>query len=313
MFRVARPFRLPRWRLSRAAGPFPVLRLLAVAPLAPALVATFAIGAAAFAQADTLIHIGPFSFPNPFARPAPPSDGTWRSEDRPTRRHSASENGRRRAFADGGPMNVCVRTCDGSFFPLPYSGASGATLGEVCQALCPNAAIALYTMPFGGTIDEAASPTGARYMALSNALKFQQTFDPSCSCRRPDQTWADALASAERRFGHNAHDIIVTVEASARMSRPKPDPDAREPLTNAANPSGAEDTGAPGSIEAGLDVEGVDTKLKAATAAVSREASGIRDDVTDAPVHLGLKAGEVIQERDPHGRTRRVRILAPWF
>jgi hypothetical protein len=26
---------------------------------------------------------------------------------------------------------------------------------EICQSLCPNATVALYSLPFGGTIDEA--------------------------------------------------------------------------------------------------------------------------------------------------------------
>ncbi len=315
MFRVARPRRLRSLRLSRAVGS------LAVATLALTLLAAVAIGAPAFAQSrgcyrcpDMSIHIGPFSFPNPFASP-PPSEGVWRSDDRRSRRHSASENrdGRRQAYGGGGSMYVCVRTCDGSFFPLPYSGASGASLEAVCQALCPNAAVGLYTMPFGGTIDEGASVAGERYTALPNALKFQQTYDPNCSCRRPDQSWADALAAAERRFGHRSHDIVVTVEASAQMSRPKPDPNAQATARNGANPIGDAALGAADSVNSGLDVEGVDTRLKAATAAVSRETSGIQDDEANEAVHLGLKAGRVVEDSAPDGGTRRVRILAPSF
>jgi hypothetical protein len=286
-----------------------------VATLALALLTTVAIGLPAFAQnaacarcSDSFFHIGPFSFPNPFARPPPPSEG-FRIEDRPSRRHGPSE--RRQAF--GGSMSVCVRTCDGSFFPLPYSGASGATLEEVCQALCPGASVELYSMPFGGTIDEGASATGARYAALPNAFKFQQTYDPNCSCRRPDQSWADALAAAERRFGHHSHDIIVTAEASAEMSRPKPGPAAQATARNAAPPPGTPAPGAAESLDPGLDVEGVDTRLKAATAAVSRETSGIEESQANGGAHFGLKAGRVIEDSAPDGGTRRVRILAPSF
>ncbi len=310
MFRVVRLLRLRRRPVSRPVRPIPIRGPFAVATLALTL-----LGAAAIivpANAQTWIHIGPFSFPNPFVRPAPPREGVWRSEDRPSHHHSASENHERRQTF-GGSMYVCVRTCDGSFFPLPYSGASGASLEDVCQALCPNTAVELYTMPFGGTIDEGASATGARYSALQNAFKFQQTYDPTCSCRRPNQSWADALAAAERRFGHNSHDIIVTVEASEQMSRPKPNPNPQATGPNAAQPTGDAAQGAADSLDSGLDVEGVDTRLKAATAAVSRETSGIQEEEMNVGVHLGLKAGRVVEERAPDGGTRRVRILTPSF
>jgi hypothetical protein len=203
-----------------------------------------------------------------------------------------------------------VRTCDGSFFPLPYEGASGSTLEQVCQALCPNAATALYTMPFGGTIDEATASDGAHYTSLPNALRFQQSYQESCSCRRPAQSWADALSAAEAKYGRrSAHEFVVTVEASAEMSRPKADPRARAAASNDANAERITTTSA--GADPGLDANGVDTKLKAAAAAVSRETSGIKDDETDAGTYLGLRRGQVVEDDDPDGGRRRVRILAP--
>jgi hypothetical protein len=205
-----------------------------------------------------------------------------------------------------------VKTCDGSFFPLPYSSAHGATLGEMCQALCPNAEVALYTMPFGGTIDLGVSETGASYMELPNALKFQQSYESSCSCRPPGQSWAEALAAAEARFGRHAHETVMTEEASAAMSRPKPEPKARPPVPNAANPTDAQGASTD-SVDPRLDVNGVDTKLKAATAAVSRETSGIKDETVIRGSYFGLKDGRAVDESDPDGGKRRVRILSPLF
>src|SRR5277367_5166830 len=128
--------------------------------------------------------------------------------------------------AHAGSYAVCVRTCDGSFFPVSYSGAGSRadSLEEVCRALCPNADVALYSFPFGGTVDEAASASVEAYANLPNAGKFEKTFDPSCSCRRRGQSWADALANAEVKLGRDYKtDIIVTPEKSAELSRPKPD------------------------------------------------------------------------------------------
>src|SRR5208283_4211388 len=103
-------------------------------------------------------------------------------------------------------------------------------------ALCPNADMALYSYPFGGTIDESASTTGEAYADLPNAGKFQHTFDPTCSCRRKGQSWADALADAEARYGHEKHDIIVTPEKSAEMARPIVDPKAKPAVDPKAKP-----------------------------------------------------------------------------
>ncbi len=140
--------------------------------------------------------------------------------------------------AHSGSYAVCVRTCDGSFFPVSYSGAGSRadSLEDVCRALCPNADMALYSFPFGGTIEEAASPTGEPYANLPNASKFEKTYDSSCSCRRKGQSWADALADAEARYGHEKHDILVTPEKSAEMARPIIDPKAKPAMDSKGKP-----------------------------------------------------------------------------
>jgi Protein of unknown function (DUF2865) len=308
MFGIAR---LLRRRHARGRPAVP--RCLPLWTLALAFVASAAINGPASAQSagcNRCIQIGPFSFPNPFAGPwsAPSETPGVRARHGWERRRAASSG--ERSAREGGSKYVCVKTCDGSFFPLPYSRASGATREEVCQALCPNADVSLYTMPFGGTIDEGVSSTGSPYMALPNALKFQQSYESSCSCRRPGQSWADALAAAEARFGHRKHDIVVTEEASALMSRPRLDPKAKPP---ASIPANSKNDQAADSLDRGLDIDGVDTKLRAATAAVSRGTSGIKEDDGHGGSFFGLSQGQVVHESDPDGGQRRVRILNPMF
>jgi hypothetical protein len=207
----------------------------------------------------------------------------------------------------GGRYAVCVRACDGSFFPVSFFGAASGsdTLEQVCRSLCPNADVALYSFPFGGTIGEAVSSTGVPYAHLPNSGKFEQTYDRSCSCRAPGQSWAEALADAEAKFGRHSHDIVVSVEDAERMSRPVEDPKAKP----AAVDPGETGDAAP----VALDINGVDTTLRAATAAVSRETSGIRYEDAQHRVSFGLKQGQTIEERDPDGSTRRVRVLPATF
>jgi hypothetical protein len=221
-----------------------------------------------------------------------------------------SERPKRGAF--GGSYVVCVRTCDGSFFPVSYFGVNPSDVQEICQSLCPNATVALYSLPFGGTIDEAVSINGEPYANLSNAHKFEQTFDASCSCRAPGQSWAEALAAAEAKYGHHPHDIIVTEAQSLRMSRPLQDPNETPAVPQSAQ-GGA--TTAAESVEPAdnLDINGVDIGLKAAAAAMSRATSGILYEGAQSGANYGLHQGQTVDETGPDGRTRRVRILPPAF
>ena len=209
-----------------------------------------------------------------------------------------------------GAYMVCVRTCDGSFFPFSYSGAGNHadSLEEVCQALCPNADVALYSFPFGGTIEQAISTSGEAYPNLPNAGKFEQAYDPNCSCRRQGENWAEALAFAEAKYGRHSSDILVSVEAAERMSRPVQD--------SAARPAAADrDQNRAPAVQPppGLDINGVDLSLRAATAAISRDSAGIREDDTEDAASFGLNVGHTMEESSPDGSIRHVRVLPSTF
>jgi hypothetical protein len=239
--------------------------------------------------------------------------------------------------AHSGSYAVCVRTCDGSFFPVSYSGAGSRadSLEDVCRSLCPNADMALYSFPFGGTIEEAASPTGEPYANLPNAGKFEKAYDASCSCRRKGQTWAEALADAEARYGHEKHDILVTPEKSAEMARPIIDPKAKltidskgKPIVPNASllagpgatpvlgpvPGAGANPGAPSLDTATapvLDANGADTKLSAAAATVSREGSGIAGDDLQSAKSFNVNQGRMVEVTGSDGVKHSVRIVGP--
>jgi Protein of unknown function (DUF2865) len=266
-----------------------------------------------------------------------------RFEDRGGEEHGApGQSGEKGPVqAHSGSYAVCVRTCDGSFFPVSYSGAGSRadSLEDVCRSLCPNADMALYSFPFGGTIEEAAAPTGEPYANLPNAGKFEKTFDPTCSCRRKGQSWAETLADAEARYGHEKRDILVTPEKSAEMARPIIDPKAKPaldlkgkpimpgasvvagpPTAPGAGPATVPAAGpgvAPGapSLDTAtapvLDASGADTKLSAAAATVSREGSGIAGGDVDNATSFSVKQGRTVESTGPDGAKRSVRIVGP--
>lgn len=125
----------------------------------------------------------------------------------------------------GGPMAICVRQCDGGFFPLSYSARSSNLddLATMCRALCPNAEVKLYTASQSKVLSSALSIDGEAYSDHPNAHKFEKTYDPACGCKPPGQSWAEALAEAERLIAErHAKDQVVTAEQAEQLSRPLP-------------------------------------------------------------------------------------------
>lgn len=125
----------------------------------------------------------------------------------------------------GGSQALCVRSCDGGFFPLSVAAhrTESEQLADLCQALCPNAEVSVYTRSPYQDIKTAVSLDGATpYSDLPNAFRFQKGFDSTCTCKPPGQSWADVLAPAEQLLGRvSKSDIVVTPEKSAELARPK--------------------------------------------------------------------------------------------
>ncbi|WP_332310716.1 DUF2865 domain-containing protein [Methylocystis silviterrae] len=145
----------------------------------------------------------------------------------------------------GGPMAICVRACDGGFFPITYSARSSNLddLATMCRALCPNAEVKLYTASQGKGLSSALSIDGEAYSDHPNAHKFEKTYDPSCGCKPPGQSWAEALAEAERLIAErHAKDQVVTAEQAEQLSRALPPGVARGRKAKGSAPAAPEPT-----------------------------------------------------------------------
>ncbi len=89
--------------------------------------------------------------------------------------------------------SVCVRLCDGYFFPidaLPRARDAGEEAAE-CSGLCPDAPTQLFVEPAGSDrIEDAVAGDGARYTALPVAFRNRTSFDKTCAChRRPGESF----------------------------------------------------------------------------------------------------------------------------
>lgn len=128
------------------------------------------------------------------------------------------------AFA-GGYRTICVRTCDGFFFPIRQNGSSATTTidADLCQASCPNAEVKLFLQPLEKEVDTAVSVDGTtNYTALPNAFRYRTSLETTCGCRPADKSWADTLAAAELILGVAGEtDGAVSELRAQELSRPR--------------------------------------------------------------------------------------------
>lgn len=123
--------------------------------------------------------------------------------------------------AQGGTYRtLCVRTCDGSYFPISFATVPNrfAEDEQVCRRMCPAAEVMLFSHRNPGEeVAQAVSTQGQPYTSLPNAFRFRQEFNPSCGCRRPGESWAEAVGPDQ---DVQQGDVVVTEDRAKQMSRP---------------------------------------------------------------------------------------------
>jgi hypothetical protein len=115
--------------------------------------------------------------------PAQPEGPVYRSID---------PNGRYRS--------VCVRTCDGFFFPVSYQTYANrlAQDATVCQSSCAAPAeLYVYRNP-GQEIDQAISLNGTAYADLPAAFKYRKAYIKGCSCKADEYNPTEIEAANQK-------------------------------------------------------------------------------------------------------------------
>ena len=119
---------------------------------------------------------------------------------------------------------VCVRTCDGFYFPISFATVPARFPDDerTCKNLCPAAEASLFSYRNPGEdMNQAVSINGQPYSSSPNAFRYRQEFNPSCACKAAGQTWSDALKSIDdKAAAEQQGDIIVTEESAKKMARP---------------------------------------------------------------------------------------------
>ena len=136
---------------------------------------------------------------------------------------------------------ICVRTCDGFYFPISFATTSDRFRDDeqTCQRMCPAAEVSLYTYHNPGEeVAQAVSLNGRLYTELPTAFSYRKALNPACSCRRPGESWAEALKVNGTDDTVAPGDVVVTEQNAKQLSQPRigadgkpirPDPRAKAP------------------------------------------------------------------------------------
>ncbi len=221
-----------------------------------------------------------------------------------------------------GSKAVCVRACDGAFFPVSYSASGGRLDGleDLCRALCPNADVSLYTYPARAARSSRrcrsrAPGTSTVRTLCGNILQDVRflLFVPSTRSRAGRRRWRTRksssaartrpTSSSRRRRPPSFHGRNPTPRWKPRAIRRRSRPRSRSRrrrlcLRGRAAPSGT-------------DAYGVDLDLSQQAATISRETSGIADGEAKSGARVGQDQGQTIEVTGPDGVKRRVRIIGP--
>lgn len=127
----------------------------------------------------------------------------------------------------GGYRTVCVRLCDGFYWPISSSTSRNGFYRDAnaCRASCGQEAQLFYQPARSGDVSELVDLTGRAYVRLPNAFRYRKKLVEGCKCR-PDP-WAQSEIDRHRAYALN--------ETLAEQER-------RKRLVAAEQPGGADPT-----------------------------------------------------------------------
>ncbi len=133
-------------------------------------------------------------------------------------------------------QTLCVRTCDGFYFPISFATVPSQFSADeaTCQSMCPGGQAELYThLNPGEDASQMVSLAGQPYSALPNAFRFQKEYDKTCTCQSagvaatqgPIQNFADFGAGGLQPFDAATADTAPAVPLPHTRPVPGEDPE----------------------------------------------------------------------------------------
>jgi hypothetical protein len=150
------------------------------------------------------------------------------------------------AIPAGTYSTLCVRTCDGFYFPISYATTpkNFAQDERICEARCPGAEAHLYYHRVDGQeAEDMVSLTGVPYRSLPTAFLYRRTDRPqpkSCGCGAVDysaigETPSDEANPSAGQPASSPQPDIMTVGEPPRPAKPVETPSVPEQATPASD------------------------------------------------------------------------------
>ncbi len=129
-----------------------------------------------------------------------PGQGTsWWDADSPPAANNPAPKATGPSRNSGAYRTVCVRLCDGSFFPVGF-GTSESRFSRdqtTCSNTCPGSRL-FYYRPSTQDSEEMVDVDGKPYSQLPNANLFRTQYVPSCKCK--PHPWEQASVDKHRLY-----------------------------------------------------------------------------------------------------------------
>jgi len=129
---------------------------------------------------------------------------------------------------------VCVRLCDGFYYPIHYSiyGSMVAKDADECQQNCAAPAeLYVYRNP-GQEIQQAISLSGSAYMDLPVALKYRKEYVKGCSCKQSEYNPTEIEAANRKEAAAESGAKGVQANAAAAPAAPAAQGQGETPQLN---------------------------------------------------------------------------------
>jgi hypothetical protein len=121
--------------------------------------------------------------------------------DRPRGRDDRPEGGTYRT--------LCVRLCDGFYFPISYSTRRGRFAGDAkqCERSCPAGSRLFVHRNPGQDVDEMVDLDGRPYRSLPTAFLHRAQYVADCTCR--GNPWDEAAVARHRAYAEAAKQTVA--------------------------------------------------------------------------------------------------------
>lgn len=148
-------------------------------------------------------------------------DGAWSREIRryspatvgSPREVTADESGEPRA-SSGKYRTLCVRTCDGYYFPIGNSVSRSRFMRDAaqCRASCGEEARLFYHPAGSDNVSTMLDLAGRSYLRMPTAFKYRKSLTDGCACR--PMPWSAAEMQRHQQYAADA--AQAAAEADAR-------------------------------------------------------------------------------------------------